>query len=103
MVCGAISLTCVRCRKFFCLFSRYGVAFTYYGISFNISGFGLNPYLTQFIFASIEIPMKIGTYVFVEKIGRRPGEVLTLLLTGLCLFINMFVAQGKFCVAFLFT
>uniref|UniRef100_A0A3Q3IUI3 Major facilitator superfamily (MFS) profile domain-containing protein n=1 Tax=Monopterus albus TaxID=43700 RepID=A0A3Q3IUI3_MONAL len=33
----------------------YGVAFTYFGISLNITGFGLNPYLTQFIFASIEI------------------------------------------------
>ncbi|XP_029020617.3 uncharacterized protein LOC114864097 [Betta splendens] len=73
----------------------YGVAFTYYGISLNISGFGVNPYLTQFIFGSIEIPMKIGTYFFVEKVGRRPGEVLTLLLTGLCLFINMFVAQDQ--------
>nr|XP_020457793.1 solute carrier family 22 member 7-like [Monopterus albus] len=73
----------------------YGVAFTYYGISLNITGFGLNPYLTQFIFASIEMPMKIGVYFFLEKIGRKPGETGTLLLTGLCLFINMFVAQDK--------
>uniref|UniRef100_A0A3Q3ILF8 Major facilitator superfamily (MFS) profile domain-containing protein n=1 Tax=Monopterus albus TaxID=43700 RepID=A0A3Q3ILF8_MONAL len=61
--------------------------------------FGLNPYLTQFIFASIEMPMMIGVYLFLEKIGRKPGETGTLLLTGLCLFINMFVAQGnlRFC------
>uniref|UniRef100_A0A3Q3IIL9 Major facilitator superfamily (MFS) profile domain-containing protein n=1 Tax=Monopterus albus TaxID=43700 RepID=A0A3Q3IIL9_MONAL len=57
----------------------YGVAFTYYGISLNITGFGLNPYLTQFIFASIEMPMKIGVYFFLEKIGRKPGETGTLL------------------------
>uniref|UniRef100_A0A3Q3ILE5 Major facilitator superfamily (MFS) profile domain-containing protein n=1 Tax=Monopterus albus TaxID=43700 RepID=A0A3Q3ILE5_MONAL len=77
----------------------YGVAFTYFGISLNITGFGLNPYLTQFIFASIEMPMMIGVYLFLEKIGRKPGETGTLLLTGLCLFINMFVAQGnlRFC------
>lgn len=73
----------------------FGVAFTYYGISLNITGFGLNPYLTQFIFASIEMPMKIGVYFFLEKIGRKHGEVLTLLSTGLCLFINMFVMQDK--------
>ncbi|XP_040892510.1 solute carrier family 22 member 7-like [Toxotes jaculatrix] len=73
----------------------YGVAFTYYGISLNITGFGLNPYLTQFVFASIEMPMKIGVYFFLEQVGRRPGEMGTLLLTGLCLFINIFVAKDK--------
>ncbi|XP_070835114.1 solute carrier family 22 member 7-like isoform X2 [Chaetodon trifascialis] len=73
----------------------YGVAFTYYGISLNITGFGLNPYLTQIIFASIEMPMKIGVYVCLDKIGRRPGEVGALLLTGLCLFINIFISQDK--------
>uniref|UniRef100_A0A3Q3ITD7 Major facilitator superfamily (MFS) profile domain-containing protein n=1 Tax=Monopterus albus TaxID=43700 RepID=A0A3Q3ITD7_MONAL len=79
----------------------YGVAFTYFGISLNITGFGLNPYLTQFIFASIEMPMMIGVYLFLEKIGRKPGETGTLLLTGLCLFINMFVAQDKWVIPFL--
>ncbi|XP_041789522.1 solute carrier family 22 member 7-like [Chelmon rostratus] len=73
----------------------YGVAFTYYGISLNITGFGLNLYLTQLIFASIEMPMKIGVYVFLEKVGRRPGLVGAMLLTGLCLFINIFVAKDK--------
>uniref|UniRef100_A0A665T902 Solute carrier family 22 member 7-like n=1 Tax=Echeneis naucrates TaxID=173247 RepID=A0A665T902_ECHNA len=73
----------------------YGVAFTYYGISLNISGFGLNLYLTQFIFASIEMPMKIGLYFFLEKAGRRLGETTALLLTGVCLLINMFVTKDK--------
>ncbi|KAM7008640.1 uncharacterized protein LKV04_000734 [Tautogolabrus adspersus] len=73
----------------------YGVAFTYYGISLNISGFGVNPYLTQFIFASIEMPMKIALYFYLERVGRRPGEASALLLTGLCLFINMFVPKGQ--------
>ncbi|XP_054460848.1 solute carrier family 22 member 7-like [Anoplopoma fimbria] len=73
----------------------YGVAFTYYGISLNITGFGLNPYLTQIIFASIEMPMKIAVYFFLEKVGRRFGQMGTLLLTGLCLFINMFMSKDK--------
>ncbi|XP_016890631.1 solute carrier family 22 member 7-like [Cynoglossus semilaevis] len=71
----------------------YGVAFTYYGISLNITGFGLNPYLTQFIFAFIEMPMKIGVYFSLNKMGRRNCQSGSLLLTGLCLFINMFVAK----------
>ncbi|KAL7403702.1 hypothetical protein ABVT39_003900 [Epinephelus coioides] len=74
---------------------RYGVAFTYYGISLNITGFGLNTYLTQLIFASIEMPLKIGVYYFLEKVGRRSGEMGSMLSTGLCLLINMFVSQDK--------
>ncbi|XP_041640042.1 solute carrier family 22 member 7-like [Cheilinus undulatus] len=76
----------------------YGVAFTYYGISLNISGFGLNPYLTQFVFTVIEMPVKIGVYFFLEKLGRRPGEMTALLMTGLCLFINIFVPKGQWVV-----
>lgn len=73
---------------------RFGVAFTYYGISLNVTGFGLNIYLTQFIYAFIEMPGKIGVYYFLNKIGRRPGQVWTLLLTGVCLIVNMFVPLG---------
>ncbi|KAM4749884.1 LOW QUALITY PROTEIN: solute carrier family 22 member 7-like [Anableps anableps] len=73
----------------------YGVAFTYYGISLNITGFGLNPFLTQFIFASIEMPMKIGVYFSLEKIGRRRCEMAALLSAGLCLFINIFISKDK--------
>uniref|UniRef100_A0A672FNX2 Solute carrier family 22 member 7-like n=1 Tax=Salarias fasciatus TaxID=181472 RepID=A0A672FNX2_SALFA len=72
----------------------YGVAFTYYGITLNISDLGVNPYLTQFIFASTEIPMKTGVYFFLEKIGRRIGEMGSLLSTGVCLFINIFLSKG---------
>ncbi|XP_017263812.1 solute carrier family 22 member 7-like [Kryptolebias marmoratus] len=73
----------------------YGVAFTYYGISLNITGFGLNPYLTQFIFALIEMPMKIAVYFCLEKLGRRQCEMGALLSTGLCLFINIFIPEDK--------
>uniref|UniRef100_A0AAX7SV33 Major facilitator superfamily (MFS) profile domain-containing protein n=1 Tax=Astatotilapia calliptera TaxID=8154 RepID=A0AAX7SV33_ASTCA len=76
----------------------FGVAFTYYGITLNITGFGLNPYLTQFIFASIEMPMKIGVYYFLEKVGRKHGQMGSMLLTGLCLFINIFVPKDKWTV-----
>ncbi|XP_029915678.1 solute carrier family 22 member 7-like [Myripristis murdjan] len=71
----------------------YGVAFTYYGISMNISGFGLNLYVTHLIFGLIELPVKIGAYYFLEKFGRKPGQAGTMLLTGLCLFINLFVPK----------
>ncbi|XP_028279807.1 solute carrier family 22 member 7-like [Parambassis ranga] len=69
----------------------YGVASTYYGISLNISGFGLNMYLTQFIYAAIEVPAKLMIYWFLNKSGRRMCQAGTLLLTGLCIAINIFM------------
>ncbi|XP_049577139.1 solute carrier family 22 member 7-like [Syngnathus scovelli] len=73
----------------------FGVAFTYYGISLNITGFGLNLYLTHLAFLSIEVPLKIAVYFLLEKIGRSPSQSGTLLSTGFFLFINMFVSKDK--------
>ncbi|KAM6956567.1 solute carrier family 22 member 7-like [Aplochiton taeniatus] len=67
----------------------YGVASTYYGISLNITGFGLNIYLTHFIYAVIEIPAKITIYFCLNSIGRRKCQTGALLLTGTCIAINI--------------
>ncbi|XP_070772576.1 solute carrier family 22 member 7-like [Enoplosus armatus] len=72
----------------------YGVASTYYGISLNISGFGLNMYLTHFIYAAIEVPAKLMIYCFLNIIGRRKCQAGTLLLTGICIAINIFLPKG---------
>ncbi|XP_067352658.1 solute carrier family 22 member 7-like [Channa argus] len=71
----------------------FAVACTYYGISFNINGFGLNIYLTQFIYATIEIPAKAFVFFTLNKIGRRPSQAGSLILTGLCIFSNMFIPE----------
>ncbi|XP_071336044.1 solute carrier family 22 member 7-like isoform X1 [Trachinotus anak] len=73
----------------------YGVASTYYGISLNISGFGLNMYLTHFIYAAIEVPAKLMIYCFLNIIGRRKCQAGTLLLTGICIAINIFIPKGQ--------
>uniref|UniRef100_A0A8C1G2D0 Solute carrier family 22 member 7b, tandem duplicate 1 n=1 Tax=Cyprinus carpio TaxID=7962 RepID=A0A8C1G2D0_CYPCA len=61
---------------------RFRVAFTYYGNSLNISGFGLNLYLTQFIYGAIELPSKLVAYLCLDKLGRRYSQVGTLITTG---------------------
>lgn len=82
---------------------RYGVALTYYGISMNISGFGLNMYLTQFIYAAIEVPAKLMVYLLLRVVGRRTCQAGTLLLTGGCIAINIFLSKGwKSATLFLF-
>lgn len=77
---------------------RFGAELTYYGISLNIDGFGLNLFLTQFIFASMEVPMKISVFFFLNKLGRKPSEMGALFLTAVFLVINMFVPKGLFCI-----
>ncbi|XP_017263797.1 solute carrier family 22 member 7 [Kryptolebias marmoratus] len=73
----------------------FGVACTYYGISFNIDGFGVNIYLTQFIYGIIEVPAKVFIILFVDKLGRRLTEAGTLSLTGLCIFCSMLTPQDQ--------
>ncbi|KAF5909550.1 solute carrier family 22 member 7-like, partial [Clarias magur] len=67
----------------------YGVASTYYGISLNITGFGLDIYLTHFIYAIIELPAKIIIFFTLKKFGRRANQVGTQVLTGVCIIINI--------------
>uniref|UniRef100_A0A671WE66 Solute carrier family 22 member 7b, tandem duplicate 3 n=1 Tax=Sparus aurata TaxID=8175 RepID=A0A671WE66_SPAAU len=69
------------------------VATTFYGISFNITGFGLNIYLTQFTYALIEVPAKVSVYFLLDKIGRRSTEVGALLLAAVSLGINIVVPK----------
>ncbi|XP_076598602.1 solute carrier family 22 member 7-like [Chaetodon auriga] len=72
----------------------YGVSSTYYGISLNVSGFGLNVYLTHFIYAAIEVPAKLMIYGFLNIIGRRKCQAGTLFLTGICIAINTVVPEA---------
>lgn len=67
----------------------------FYGISFNITGFGLNIYLTQFTYAAIEVPSKGSIYYLLDKIGRRVTVVGAMLLAGVCLGINIVVPKGR--------
>ncbi|XP_053365766.1 solute carrier family 22 member 7b.1 [Clarias gariepinus] len=67
----------------------YGVASTYYGISLNITGFGLDLYLTHFIYAIIELPAKIIIFFTLKKFGRRANQVGAQVLTGVCIIINI--------------
>ncbi|KAL2083667.1 hypothetical protein ACEWY4_021440 [Coilia grayii] len=71
----------------------FGVASTAYGIGFNIAGFGVNMYLTQFIYGVVELPAKLSVYYLLEKVGRRKTEVGSLLFTGVCLGINIFISK----------
>uniref|UniRef100_A0A8C3TL20 Solute carrier family 22 member 7 n=1 Tax=Catharus ustulatus TaxID=91951 RepID=A0A8C3TL20_CATUS len=74
---------------------RFGVAFSYYGMSLNLTGFGLSIYLSQFVFGIIEIPAKMVMYVLVNRVGRRPSQAWTLILTGVCIGANIIIPKRE--------
>lgn len=99
----------------------FGVAFTYYGISLNITGFVTDVYLTHLIYSLIEFPAKLLTYFMLAKLGRRCWQASTLLISALCIGINIFLpknlgyvrsiiatvgkgfSEASFCTVFLYT
>uniref|UniRef100_A0A3Q3QDM2 Major facilitator superfamily (MFS) profile domain-containing protein n=1 Tax=Monopterus albus TaxID=43700 RepID=A0A3Q3QDM2_MONAL len=54
----------------------------YYGLSWNVGNFGLDIYLTQFIFGLVEIPARLGTLAFMQRFGRRISQAGALLFGG---------------------
>lgn len=73
----------------------FGVAFSYYGISLNISGFGLNLFLTHFLYALVEVPAKLSIYYLLNYLGRRRTQVLTLVMTGVCIGANVVIPSSE--------
>ncbi|XP_007437766.2 solute carrier family 22 member 7 [Python bivittatus] len=79
-------------RISFCLGAVwFGAAFSYYSMSMNITGFGLGMYMTQFVFALIEVPAKLLVFVVVNRVGRRKSQAWSLILTGLSIGINIII------------
>lgn len=83
----------------------------YYGLGLNVGNFGLDIYLTQFIFGLVEIPARIGSVPLLENFGRRKCQGAVLLLGGTaCLLIiaipedvsvavTVLAVLGKFAIA----
>ncbi|XP_057699007.1 solute carrier family 22 member 7-like isoform X2 [Corythoichthys intestinalis] len=69
------------------------VAIAFYGITFNISGFGLNAYLTQLLYSSAEVPGKLSVYFLLDRIGRKRTQVGMLTMLTISLGINIVVPK----------
>uniref|UniRef100_A0A8D0FZ50 Major facilitator superfamily (MFS) profile domain-containing protein n=1 Tax=Sphenodon punctatus TaxID=8508 RepID=A0A8D0FZ50_SPHPU len=61
----------------------------YYGLSLNVGDFGLDIYLTQFVFGAVEIPARFSCIIFLQWIGRKNSQASCLFLGGIvCLLIT---------------
>ncbi|XP_039610118.1 solute carrier family 22 member 13b [Polypterus senegalus] len=66
----------------------------YYGLGLNVGTFGLDIYLTQFIFGLVEIPARIGCVPLIEKYGRRKCQSFFLGLGGIACLVILAVPEG---------
>ncbi|XP_013857624.1 solute carrier family 22 member 13 [Austrofundulus limnaeus] len=66
----------------------FATSLMYYGLSLNVGNFGLDIYLTQFIFAIVEFPARLGSLPILQHFGRKFCQTGVLLFGGLaCLGI----------------
>ncbi|XP_029314088.1 solute carrier family 22 member 13-like [Cottoperca gobio] len=78
----------LRKRTFIMSFNWFSTSLQYYGLSLNVGSFGLNIYLTQFIFAVAEIPAMFVPLALIQHFGRRICQAGCLLLGGAaCLMV----------------
>nr|XP_054607182.1 solute carrier family 22 member 13 isoform X1 [Nothobranchius furzeri] len=78
----------LRKRAFIMSSIWFATSLMYYGLSLNVGNFGLDIYLTQFIFGLVEFPARLGILPFLQHFGRKCCQAGVLVFGGLaCLGI----------------
>ena len=75
--------------------TRFATSFAYYGLVMDLQGFGVSIYLVQVIFAAVDLPAKLVCFLVIKSLGRRPAQMASLLLAGICILVNGVVPQGE--------
>lgn len=76
--------------------TRFAIGLLYYGLSLNVDSFGLNVYLTQFVFSAVEVPANLGTFFLIQRFGRRRGQAWFLLFGGAACLVILAIPNGIF-------
>ncbi|KAF7669412.1 hypothetical protein LDENG_00203380 [Lucifuga dentata] len=81
-------LSYLRKRALIMSYVWFGTSMVYYGLSLNVGNFGLNIFLTQFIFGIVELPARLGSLLLIQHFGRRICQAGVLIFGGAtCLVI----------------
>ncbi|KAI9521974.1 hypothetical protein NQZ68_040884 [Dissostichus eleginoides] len=72
----------LRKRALIMSYLWFATSLVYYGLSLNVGNFGLNIYLTQFIFGVVEFPARWGSLGLIQCFGRKRCEAIALLFAG---------------------
>ncbi|XP_041817559.1 solute carrier family 22 member 13-like [Chelmon rostratus] len=83
-----IRISYLKKRALIMSYVWFGTSLMYYGLSLNVGHFGLDIYLTQFIFGLVEIPARLGSLFLIQHFGRKICQAGLLLFGGCaCLLI----------------
>ncbi|XP_073344824.1 solute carrier family 22 member 13-like [Pagrus major] len=77
----------LRKRTLIMGFNWFSTSLLYYGLTLNTGGFGLNLYLTQFIFGVVEIPAILSSLFLMQHVGRRISQAGFLFSGGVACFV----------------
>ncbi|KAB1272754.1 Solute carrier family 22 member 6 [Camelus dromedarius] len=96
----ASALELLRCpalrRLFLCLSMLwFATSFAYYGLVMDLQGFGVSIYLIQVIFGAVDLPAKLVCFLIINNMGRRPAQMASLLLAGICILINGVIPRDQ--------
>ncbi|XP_014682585.2 solute carrier family 22 member 6 [Equus asinus] len=93
-------LRCPALRRLFLCLSMlwFATSFAYYGLVMDLQGFGVSIYLIQVIFGAVDLPAKLVGFLVINYLGRRPAQMASLLLAGICILVNGVVPQDQYIV-----
>nr|XP_014682585.1 solute carrier family 22 member 6 [Equus asinus] len=93
-------LRCPALRRLFLCLSMlwFATSFAYYGLVMDLQGFGVSIYLIQVIFGAVDLPAKLVGFLVINYLGRRPAQMASLLLAGICILVNGLVPQDQYIV-----
>lgn len=74
-------------------FDWFASSLLFYGLSLNVGNFGLNIYLTQLIFAVVEIPANLCGLTLIQRFGRRICQACLLLFGGAACLVVLAVPK----------
>ncbi|XP_036273120.1 solute carrier family 22 member 6 [Pipistrellus kuhlii] len=83
-------------RLFLCLSVLwFATSFAYYGLVMDLQAFGVSIHLLQVIFGAVDLPAKLVCFLAMHRLGRRPAQVASLLLAGVCILANGVIPQDQ--------
>ncbi|EGW04477.1 Solute carrier family 22 member 6 [Cricetulus griseus] len=77
------------------LLTMFATSFAYYGLVMDLQGFGVSMYLIQVIFGAVDLPAKFVCFLVINSLGRRPAQLASLLLAGICILVNGVIPKDQ--------